>query len=91
MTGGALAEINAQCQSNSTASTAAAAAAAVVVSYQAVMGDGSVTDGTLAESEAQSRGIWQIREGITESLVRRGEPGGCNHNAVVFDNNQALI
>jgi hypothetical protein len=39
---------------------------------QAVMADGSVADGTLAESQAQAAAIWRVREGITESLVRRG-------------------
>jgi hypothetical protein len=37
------------------------------------MADGSVADGTLAESQAQAAAIWRVREGITESLVRRGE------------------
>lgn len=39
---------------------------------EAVMADGSVADGTLAESQAQAAAIWRVREGITESLVRRG-------------------
>lgn len=83
---GTLAESNAQCQSQSTALTAlTVAAVAGVVPNQAVMGDGSVTDGTLAESEAQSGGIWRIREGITESLVRRGGPGAFNMYAAIFD------
>lgn len=29
-------------------------------------------DGTLASSEAQAAGIWRVREGVTEALVRRG-------------------
>lgn len=37
------------------------------------MSEGSVTDGTLAESETQAAAIWRVREGITESLVKRGE------------------
>lgn len=42
------------------------------------MADGSVSDGTLAESQAQAAAIWRLREGITESLVRRGKmPWGC--------------
>jgi hypothetical protein len=43
---------------------------------QAVMADGSVADGTLAESQAQAAAIWRVREGITESLVRRGDLPG---------------
>ncbi|GLC43157.1 hypothetical protein PLESTB_000857000 [Pleodorina starrii] len=39
---------------------------------EAVMGDGSVVDGTLAASEAQAKSIWRLREGVSEALVRRG-------------------
>lgn len=39
------------------------------------MSDGDVSDGTLAESEAQAAGIWRVREGVTEALVRRGTAG----------------
>eukprot|EP00775_Hariotina_reticulata_P011142 gene11142-11295_t len=39
---------------------------------EGVMSDGSVVDGALAESQAQAAAIWRVREGITESLVRRG-------------------
>jgi hypothetical protein len=31
-----------------------------------------VRNGTLAESSAQASGIWRVREGITEALVKRG-------------------
>jgi hypothetical protein len=37
------------------------------------MARGWVEDGTLADSSSQSAGIWRVREGITEALVRRGE------------------
>ncbi len=37
------------------------------------MGSGHVSAGTLAESEAQARAIWRVREGVTEALVKRGE------------------
>jgi hypothetical protein len=40
---------------------------------QAVMSEGSVENGTLAESQAQAAAIWRVREGVTESLQRRGE------------------
>lgn len=36
------------------------------------MAAGSVVDGTLAESQAQAAAIWRVREGVTESLQRRG-------------------
>lgn len=37
------------------------------------MTEGSVDNGTLAESQAQAAAIWRVREGVTESLQRRGE------------------
>jgi D-2-hydroxyglutarate dehydrogenase len=37
------------------------------------MGGGLVTDGTIAGSDAQAAGIWRVREGVAEALVRRGE------------------
>ena len=37
------------------------------------MSSGSVTDGTVSQSEAQSAAIWRVREGVTEALVKRGE------------------
>jgi hypothetical protein len=57
------------------------------------MADGSVADGTLAESQAQAAAIWRVREGITESLVRRGEQDtlstcdsyGCSERASKCD------
>lgn len=41
------------------------------------MAGGSVTNGTLAQSESQAKDIWRIREGISEALVRRGAARGC--------------
>jgi D-2-hydroxyglutarate dehydrogenase len=38
----------------------------------AAMEGGGVADGTIAESGAQADAIWRVREGITESLARRG-------------------
>jgi D-2-hydroxyglutarate dehydrogenase len=35
-------------------------------------GSGAVQDGLLAQSGAQAAAVWRVREGITESLVRRG-------------------
>eukprot|EP00879_Flechtneria_rotunda_P026430 GHRR01028181.1.p1 GENE.GHRR01028181.1~~GHRR01028181.1.p1 ORF type:complete len:484 (+),score=127.00 GHRR01028181.1:517-1968(+) len=40
--------------------------------FEGVMSDGSVSDGTLAESQSQAAGIWKVREGVTEALSRRG-------------------
>ena len=37
-----------------------------------VMGEGLVTDGTIAQDSTQAKGIWYIREGITEALRHRG-------------------
>lgn len=42
------------------------------VAVQSAMETGLVSDGTLAESEAQAAAIWRLRESITESLTRRG-------------------
>jgi hypothetical protein len=39
---------------------------------QAVMEQGSVENGTLADSQAQAAAIWRVREGVTEALQRRG-------------------
>lgn len=36
--------------------------------------DGTVLDGTLAESSARARAIWELREGISESLSATGMP-----------------
>ena len=35
-------------------------------------GDGCVIDGTIAQDESQSAGIWKVREGITSALARQG-------------------
>jgi len=40
---------------------------------EAAMEGGWVVDGTIAGSDAQAVGIWRVREGVTEALVRRGE------------------
>jgi hypothetical protein len=48
-----------------------------VVCLQAVMSDGSVNNGTLAESQAQASAIWRVREGVTEALQRRGAYRMC--------------
>ena len=37
------------------------------------MGEGLVLDGTIAQDSTQAKGIWYIREGITEALRHRGE------------------
>ena len=47
---------------------------------ESVMGDGGdgsggggcVIDGTIAQDESQSAGIWKVREGITSALARQG-------------------
>lgn len=44
----------------------------VLVPLQTVMSQGSVDNGTLAESQAQATAIWRVREGVTEALQRRG-------------------
>lgn len=36
------------------------------------MEQGSVENGTLADSQAQAAAIWRVREGVTEALQRRG-------------------
>lgn len=37
-----------------------------------IMEAGVVEDGTIAQNSAQAAGVWRLREGISESLVRRG-------------------
>lgn len=37
-----------------------------------VMQEGAVVDGTIAQDQTQSHGIWRIREGITEALSKAG-------------------
>jgi (R)-2-hydroxyglutarate---pyruvate transhydrogenase len=37
-----------------------------------VMEEGVVLDGTLAQDETQIRSLWQLREGIAESLIKAG-------------------
>ncbi|MBX7114024.1 MAG: FAD-binding oxidoreductase [Myxococcaceae bacterium] len=41
---------------------------------QKLFEDGLVRDGTLAQSEEQARGLWALREGISESLSATGLP-----------------
>jgi hypothetical protein len=46
--------------------------AVLLCKFQAVMEQGSVDNGTLADSQAQAAAIWRVREGVTEALQRRG-------------------
>jgi len=39
---------------------------------ESVMGEGIVSDGTIAQDQAQSQGIWRVREGITGALSKSG-------------------
>jgi FAD/FMN-containing dehydrogenase len=39
---------------------------------EAAIGDGEVTDATVAQNQAQARDLWRIREGISESQKREG-------------------
>lgn len=43
------------------------------------MEEGAAADGTVAQSEAQARAIWRVREGISEALPRLGGRRGCVH------------
>jgi hypothetical protein len=45
------------------------------LSLQGVMSDSDqgVADGVVASNDAQAAAIWAVREGIAESLGRRGE------------------
>lgn len=36
------------------------------------MAEGLVADGTIAQDQAQSQGIWRVREGITSALGKEG-------------------
>lgn len=37
-----------------------------------IMEEGAVVDGTIAQDQTQSHGIWRIREGVTEALSKSG-------------------
>ncbi len=41
---------------------------------EAVLGSGSVTDGTMAQSPREAEDFWRLREGISESLASTGLP-----------------
>ena len=45
---------------------------------ESVMGEGIVSDGTIAQDQAQSQGIWRVREGITGALSKSGAVYKCD-------------
>ncbi|MFC3659247.1 FAD-binding oxidoreductase [Luteimonas notoginsengisoli] len=44
--------------------------AAMLAAFEHCMGQGWVSDGVIAQGEAQAAQLWRLREGITESLAR---------------------
>ncbi|MDQ3160211.1 MAG: FAD-binding oxidoreductase, partial [Pseudomonadota bacterium] len=44
--------------------------AEALAAFEACMEQGLVTDGVISQSDAQAAQLWQLREGITESLAR---------------------
>jgi FAD/FMN-containing dehydrogenase len=44
---------------------------AALAAFEQAMGQGWVSDGVIAQSEAQAASLWRLREGITESLAPR--------------------